>query len=194
VKSALRRPLVALGIDPGLVATGYGLLERAETASVVLAAGVISTTTDLVFEVRLRLIYDGVHDLLVKYTPDVVVLEDLYAEYKFPRTALLMAHARGVVGLAAEQCGVPVVALAPAEVKRAVAFHGAASKRQVQHAMGRILNLAAPPHPSHVADALALAWTGLSRARTAPVGRGSEQTHARRPERAGDSPGAREFK
>jgi Holliday junction resolvasome RuvABC endonuclease subunit len=51
-------------------------------------------------------------------------------------------------------------------VKRAVAFHGAASKRQVQHAMGRILNLEAPPHPSHVADALALAWTGLSRART----------------------------
>jgi crossover junction endodeoxyribonuclease RuvC len=145
------------------VATGYGLLEGAATASVVLAAGVINTTTDLEFETRLRIIYDGVHDLLIKYTPDVVVLEDLYTEYKFPRTALLMAHARGVICLAAGQCGVPIVALAPAEMKRAVAFHGAASKEQVQHAVGRILNLAAPPHPSHVADALALAWTGLSR-------------------------------
>ena len=148
----------------------------------MLAAGVISTTTDIAFEERLRIIYDGVHDILVKYTPDVLVLEDLYAEYKFPRTALLMAHARGVVSLAAEQCGVPVMSLAPAEVKRAVAFHGAASKAQVQHAMGRILNLAAPPHPSHVADALALAWTGLSRARTATLGRAPDQTQARTPE------------
>ena len=151
----------------------------------MLATGVISTTTEITFEERLRIIYDGVHDVLVKYTPDVLVLEDLYAEYKFPRTALLMAHARGVVALAAEQCGVPVMALAPAEVKRAVAFHGAASKSQVQHAMGRILNLAAPPHPSHVADALALAWTGLSRIGT---------RFDRGPERAGESPGAREFR
>jgi crossover junction endodeoxyribonuclease RuvC len=146
------------------VATGYGLLERAGAGSAVLAAGVISTTTDLAFEARVRLIYDGIHDLLVKHAPDVLVLEDLYSEYKFPRTALLMAHARGVVCLAAGQCGVPVLALAPAEVKRAVAFNGAAPKAQVQHAIGRLLNLAELPHPSHVADALALAWTGLSRA------------------------------
>jgi len=163
VKSALRR---ALGIDPGLVATGYGLLAGATTPFTVLDAGVISTTTDLAFEVRIRIIYDGVRDLLVKHTPDVVVLEDLYAEYKFPRTALLMAHARGVVCLAAGQSGVPVVSLAPAEVKRAVAFNGAASKAQVQHAVGRLLNLAAAPSPSHIADALALAWTGLSRMKT----------------------------
>lgn len=147
------------------MATGYGLLERAARSPVVLTAGVITTTPELALETRLRIIYDGVHDVLVKHTPDLVVLEDLYAEYEFPRTALLMAHARGVVSLAAGQCGVPVMALAPAEVKRAVAFNGAASKAQVQHAIGRILNLAEPPHPSHVADALALAWTGLSRAR-----------------------------
>jgi crossover junction endodeoxyribonuclease RuvC len=125
---------------------------------------VIATTTDQAFEERLRIIYEGVHDLLVKHTPDLIVLEDLYAEYKFPRTALMMAHARGVVCLAAGQCGVPVVALAPAEVKRVVAFNGAASKQQMQHAVGRLLRLPEPPHPSHVADALAIAWTGLLRA------------------------------
>jgi crossover junction endodeoxyribonuclease RuvC len=145
------------------VATGYGLLERAATAPAVLAAGVIATTADLALEARIRIIYDGVHDVLLKHTPDLLVLEDLYMEYKFPRTALLMAHARGAVCLAAAQCGVPVMALAPAEVKRAVAFNGAASKAQVQHAMARLLNLAEPPRPDHVADALALAWTGLSR-------------------------------
>jgi crossover junction endodeoxyribonuclease RuvC len=140
------------------------LLERAGAAYAVLAAGVVDTATDLAFEARLRVIYDGVHDVLLKHSPDLVVLEDLYAEYQFPRTALLMAHARGVVCLAAGQCGVPVMALAPAEVKRAVAFNGAASKDQIQRSIGRLLGLAAPPRPSHVADALALAWTGLSRA------------------------------
>ena len=124
----------------------------------------MDTSNDIAFEARLEIIYDGVHDVLLKHTPDLVVLEDLYAEYKFPRTALLMAHARGVVCLAAGQCGVPVMALAPAEVKRAVAFNGAASKEQIQHAIGRLLGLPEIPRPSHVADALALAWTGLSRA------------------------------
>ena len=56
------------------------------------------------------------------------------------------------------------MALAPAEVKRAVAFNGAASKEQIQVAIGRLLQLTEPPRPSHIADALALAWTGLSRA------------------------------
>ena len=93
----------------------------------------------------------------------MLVLEDLYAEYKFPRTALMMAHARGVICLAARQCGVAVLALAPAEVKRAVAAAGAASKHQVQHSVRRILKLDALPTPSHVADALALALTGFSR-------------------------------
>ena len=124
------------------MATGYGLLERETAGSAVLAVGVITTTTDLAFEARLRIIYDGVHDLLVKHTPDLIVLEDLYSEYKFPRTALLMAHARGVVCLAAGQWGVPVMSLAPAEVKSAVAFNGAASKVQVQRAMGRLRSAA----------------------------------------------------
>jgi crossover junction endodeoxyribonuclease RuvC len=165
VKSALRRVAWGrvLGVDPGLVATGYGLLEGSSSNPQVLAAGVITTTTDMSLEARVRIIYDGIHDLLVKHTPDVLVLEDLYAEYKFPRTALIMAHARGVVCLAAGQCGVPVLALAPAEVKRAVAFNGAAPKAQVQHAIGRLLKLSVPPRPSHVADALAIAWTGWSR-------------------------------
>ena len=147
------------------MATGYGVLDGPATSPAILAVGVITTTTDDTLEARVRLIYDGIHDLLVKHTPDVLVLEDLYAEYKFPRTALVMAHARGVICLAAGQCGVPVVALAPAEVKRAVAFNGAAPKAQVQHAIARLLHLAEPPRPSHVADALALAWTGLSRSK-----------------------------
>jgi crossover junction endodeoxyribonuclease RuvC len=94
-----------------------------------------------------------------------MILEDLYTEYAFPRTALLMAHARGVICLAARQGRVPVVSLAPAEVKRAVTANGRAGKEQVARCVQRLLGLPDTPHPSHVADALALAVTGLLRMR-----------------------------
>lgn len=130
----------------------------------VVDSGVIGSDAGVPLEDRIHAIYDAVDRLLAAGTPAVMALEDLYAEYRFPRTALLMAHARGVICLAARQRGVPVLALAPAEVKRAVAANGAASKEQVQRCVQRMLRLEAPPRPSHVADALALALTGLRRA------------------------------
>lgn len=114
-------------------------------------------------EARVLRIYDAVAGLLAEHAPAAVVLEDLYAAYRFPRAALALAHARGVVCLAARQRSIPVLNLAPAEVKRFVAVNGAASKAQVQRSVGRLLRLACPPRPAHVADALALALTGFSR-------------------------------
>jgi crossover junction endodeoxyribonuclease RuvC len=159
-----------LGVDPGLVGTGWGLVEpaaggaaRGGSAAIVIATGVIATSADMSLPARVREIYDGLVDVLAKHEPALLVLEDLYTEYKFPRTALLMAHARGAICLAAAQRDVTVLALAPAEVKRAIAAHGAASKAQVQVGVQRMLHLAAPPRPSHIADALALALTGFSR-------------------------------
>jgi crossover junction endodeoxyribonuclease RuvC len=73
------------------------LIEPAPGGVAVLGTGVISTSADLPLEARIHLIYDGVRSLLEAQTPTVLVLEDLYTEYKFPRTALLMAHARGVI-------------------------------------------------------------------------------------------------
>jgi crossover junction endodeoxyribonuclease RuvC len=152
-----------LGVDPGLVGTGWGLVEPVPGGVTVTATGVIATSADAPLAARVRDIYDGVIDVLAKHEPALLVLEDLYTEYKFPRTALLMAHARGVICLAAQQRDVAVLALAPAEIKRAIAAHGAASKAQIQVGVQRLLRLAAPPRPSHVADALALALTGFSR-------------------------------
>lgn len=152
-----------LGIDPGLLATGYGVIEAVGRSVAVLDVGVIQTHAHLALAERVQLIYDGVGALLDKHAPAALVLEDLYAEYRFPRTALLMAHARGVVCLAARQRDVPVMPLAPAEVKRAITGYGAAHKAQIQRAMQRLLGLPEPPRTSHVADALALAFTGLQR-------------------------------
>jgi crossover junction endodeoxyribonuclease RuvC len=152
-----------LGIDPGLSETGYGLIGPGDGVLAVLSTGVISTVRDLPLEARVQLIYEGIDTLLGSLSPGLVVLEDLYAEYRFPRTALLMAHARGVICLAARQRRVEILALAPGEVKRAVTGNGGASKEQVQHSVQRLLALRALPRPSHVADALALAFTGYSR-------------------------------
>jgi crossover junction endodeoxyribonuclease RuvC len=157
-------PTRVLGVDPGLVATGWALLESRAIEPAVVDCGVIETSADLPLETRVHAIYDGLHAVLEKHAPELLVLEGLYAEYRFPQTALLMAHARGVICLAARQRGVTLLTLAPAEVKRAVAANGAASKEQVQHCVQRLLRLPALPRPSHVADALALAFTGYLRA------------------------------
>ncbi|MGH7312812.1 MAG: crossover junction endodeoxyribonuclease RuvC [Candidatus Rokuibacteriota bacterium] len=154
-----------LGLDPGLVAFGYGVLEGTRAGAAVLGAGVIQTSARLRLEERVQHIYDAVAALLDRHAPAAVALEDLYAEYRFPRTALLMAHARGVVCLAAQQRAVRVLAIAPAEVKRVVTGNGAAGKEQVGRGVQRLLGLGQPPRPSHVADALALAFIGMSRLR-----------------------------
>lgn len=129
----------------------------------VVATGVVASDATRPLEQRLRQIYDGVTSLLAEHAPSTVVIEDLYAEYRFPRTALQMAHARGVICLAAQQRGVPILAVAPAAVKRAITANGAASKSQVQESVRRHLRLPALPRPSHVADALGLALTGFWR-------------------------------
>ena len=152
-----------MGVDPGLVATGFGVLEAGAGAVTVRDAGVISTATGEPLEARLNALHRAVHRIIELQGPGLLVVEDLYTEYKFPRTAILMGHARGVIYLAARQLGVTVVALAPSEVKRAMTGNGAAGKAQVQRAVQTVLGLKDLPRPSHVADALGLAATGMSR-------------------------------
>ena len=94
-----------------------------------------------------------------------MIIEDIFSAPSIPRTAILMGHARAVVCLAGRRQRVALLSVAPAEVKRAVTASGAAPKAQIARAMQALLALGALPRPSHVADALALAYTGLSRAR-----------------------------
>ena len=152
-----------MGVDPGLVATGFGVLEVGPGGVTVCDAGVISTTTGQPLEARLNALHRAVHRIIELQSPGLLVVEDLYTEYKFPRTAILMGHARGVIYLAARQLGVSVLALAPSEVKRAMTGNGAAGKGQMQRAVQTVLGLKELPRPSHVADALGLAATGMAR-------------------------------
>jgi len=155
--------LRVMGIDPGLMATGFGVLEARPGEVAVVDSGVISTAIGQALEARLNALHGAVHGIIEACKPSLVIVEDLYTEYKFPRTAVLMGHARGVIYLAARQLGVSVLALAPSEVKRAVTGNGSAGKAQMQRAVQTLLGLDGLPRPSHVADALGLAVTGMAR-------------------------------
>ena len=128
-----------MGVDPGLVATGFGVLEAEPGGVTVVDAGVISTTTGQPLEARLNALHRAVHRIIELQAPGLLVVEDLYTEYRFPRTAILMGHARGVIYLAARQLGVTVVALAPSEVKRAMTGNGAGAEQTNSQARGDLI-------------------------------------------------------
>ena len=149
-----------LGVDPGLQVTGYAVLEPSDKGPRVLDAGVIRSAegrdpADMAQ--RVKVLYDGLCEVLDDWKPTVMVVEQLYAHYDHPRTAILMAHARGAYFLAGAQRGIPVLSYAATRVKKLVTGSGRASKEQMQHAVARELGLAGPPEPHDVADALAIA-------------------------------------
>ena len=153
-------PSRILGIDPGLQVTGYAVLEARPAGPHVCEAGIVKTsegrkTTDLA--PRLCSLYDGIVEVMEQYQPASVAVEQLFAHYDHPRTAVLMAHARGVILLAAAQRGLPVQSYNATRIKKTITGNGHASKEQVQRAVQRELGLAAPPEPPDVADALAAA-------------------------------------
>lgn len=157
--------MLAVGFDPGLAETGFAALQGGRDGLAVLGTGVLRTRAADPLEVRLEELFDAVHGVLASVPADLLVVEDVFSAPALPRAAILMGHARAVICLAARQRKVTLLSVTPAEVKRAVTASGAASKRQVACAVQTHLRLPAVPRPSHVADALALAFTGLSRAR-----------------------------
>jgi crossover junction endodeoxyribonuclease RuvC len=170
----MRASLRVLGIDPALRVTGYGVVERGTRGLALVEAGVIAPRTDAPLEVRLRELHDGIAEVVAATQPHVVVIEELYTTYKNPSTAILMAHARGVLCLAGAQAGVTVHTLGHSHVKRALVGSGSARKDQVNAMVVRLLSLRSSPRPNDVSDALALALAYLNiadRPLLAPVGR-----------------------
>ena len=145
-----------VGIDPGIIRTGYGVIDS-DGSFRLIEAGTIETKSNESFPSRLEAIHQGVRDLLRDTHPDILVLEKIFAHYKHPTTGILMGHARGVICLAAQQEGVPLVNIPSTRVKKAVISHGHASKRQIQMAVQGFLGLKKPPSPMDVSDALAIA-------------------------------------
>ena len=146
-----------LGIDPGLKLTGYGLIDYKPFRPALVDGGVIRLAAKTPLADRLVELETELDGLLEEHKPDVCAVEQLYAHYAHPRTAILMGHARGVILLCARRRGVRVEQFAANRIKQSVTGHGHASKVQMQRAIQSLWNLPQPPDPPDVADALAVA-------------------------------------
>jgi crossover junction endodeoxyribonuclease RuvC len=151
---------VVLGVDPGTQHTGYGLITEQEGQPVALDWGVISPQPALALPDKLQTIYTALQRYLETHHPATLAVEALFFA-KNVRSAVTLAHARGVALLAAAVVGVEVVEYSPLEIKQAVVGYGRADKRQVQAMVQVLLNLHGPLPAEDAADALAVALCHL---------------------------------
>ncbi len=157
-----------LGIDPGTVTTGYGVIVgRGEEAEFV-DCGVFTTPPRSPIEERLHFLYQKIMGLISIHQPDVVAIEQPFFA-KNVRSALAIGRAEAVAILAAVNKGLPVHEYTPAQIKQRVANYGASSKEQIQEAIRLQLRLAQAPEPPDAADALAVAFCHLSEAHLAEL-------------------------
>lgn len=153
-----------LGLDPGSLTTGYGLIAAEPGRLRWCASGLIRPPRGDALAARLHALHQGLAEVLRAQRPDVVALEDSFVG-RHPRTALVLGHARGALIVASLAAGVPVVEYAPRLVKLAVTGAGGARKEQVLHMVGRLLE-GVPEGLSHdETDALAIAICHAHRSR-----------------------------
>ena len=153
---------LALGIDPGIATTGYGLVRLTRDGELVAVSfGIISTPKDSSAPARLEILFDQLKALLKKHKPDTAAVEKLFFQSNV-KTALSVGQARGVIMLCLQKAGIEPFEYTPNEVKQAVAGYGGADKRQVQDMVRALLQLDAIPKPDDAADALAIAITHLN--------------------------------
>ena len=150
--------MVILGIDPGIAIVGWGVIDYGGigTRPKPLDFGAITTSASMKTEDRLAVVYREMQAIIAKYKPEAVAVEELFFNTNV-KTAISVAHGRGVCILAATILNVPVFEYTPLQIKQAVAGYGRAQKGQVQRMVTSMLNLNAVPKPDDVADALAIA-------------------------------------
>jgi len=157
--------LIIIGIDPGLRITGYGCIaiEPDVDEPVLIEGGIFRLDDDADIASRLLQLKQDLEEAIETHEPDLMIVEELFVHPRHVRTALLMSHARGVILLAARETGLRLEEMTATAVKRSMTGHGHATKRQVQEAVCRQLNLPSIPEPADISDALAIAICGARR-------------------------------
>ena len=141
-----------LGIDPGVANTGWGVIEDQK----LVAYGVIVTKKEDGGGARLKIIADGLREVMTKYKIEVVAVETLYFA-KNAKSAIKVAEAIGVIKLVVSEMGVELKEVTPLQVKMALVGYGRAEKAQVEFMVKKILEIGEDIRPSHAADAVAVA-------------------------------------
>jgi len=147
--------MIILGIDPGIAIMGYSILECKGNKFNAIDYGCIRTDSKLLFPDRIKIIYDSLTEIIKKYNPDDLAIEELFFN-KNVKTAIKVGQARGVEILAAVNQGLDIYEYTPLQIKQAVVGYGRADKNQVQEMVKILLNLKEKPKPDDVADALAV--------------------------------------
>ena len=148
--------MIILGVDPGTLITGYGVVEVRDGTLRLLAYDVVKNRSGRSMPVRLKQIYQTLSSVIDRYHPDEFAIETAFYG-KNVQSALKLGHARGVSILAAVNREIPTAEYSPREVKKAVVGNGAASKEQVQFMVKSILKLREVPRFYDASDALAVA-------------------------------------
>lgn len=148
--------MIILGIDPGYAIVGWGVIEYNGSKFKTLGYGSINTPAGLEPAERLLMVYRGMNEIIEKYKPDHIAVEELFFNTN-TTTAILVAEARGIILLAAKLSGLEIAEYTPLQVKQAVVGYGRAEKKQVIVMVTSLLGLSAPPKPDDTADALAIA-------------------------------------
>ena len=148
--------MIILGIDPGYAIVGWGVIEYSGSRFRVLGYGSVETAAHTPTEERLVKISEGIKELIARYHPDVMAVEELFFNTNIT-TGIKVAEARGVIIMTACRMGVKISEYTPLQVKQAVVGYGRAEKKQVILMVTRLLGLEKPPKPDDTADALAIA-------------------------------------
>jgi crossover junction endodeoxyribonuclease RuvC len=165
--------MALLGIDPGSLRMGWGLVAQEGGRLTVVDVGILRPPAGMPLPERLALLHAEVSRILGSYAPEAVAIETVFHGPNV-RALVTLGQARGAILAAAGAHGAPLIEISPAEVKKAVTGRGAASKEQVAQMVGLLLGaaarerLAAAKFPADATDALAVAIAGLHR-RTHPV-------------------------
>jgi crossover junction endodeoxyribonuclease RuvC len=152
-----------IGIDPGLAATGIGVVTGSGLAVDGYSYGAITTSKADATAHRLEQIYLKLLQVLNDAKPDLMIVEDVFSLTKYPKSGITLGKVTGVVLLASQKARVPVIEVPVREAKQILTGNGNADKVQLERAVRRILNLTAPIRPVHASDALGLAIIGLYR-------------------------------
>ena len=147
-----------LGIDPGYAIVGWGVIEQEGIRFKAVDFGAVCTQAGVPFEQRLVQVYEGIKQVCETYKPEALAIEKLYYQHN-QTTVIGVAEARGVILLAAAQCGVPIYEYTPMQVKQSLTGYGKAVKKQMMEMVRLMLHLPTVPKPDDTADALAMAIT-----------------------------------
>ena len=147
-----------VGIDPGIGRCGWGVIEVESSRLKVIKYGCVETSPKLSIEKRLKQVHGKISELIEKYSPDALSIEELFFNTN-AKTAFVVGEARGVILLAASQKNLPVFIYTPLQVKMSLTGYGRAEKEQIGQMVKTLLKLSEIPKPDDTADALAVALT-----------------------------------